>query len=90
MARRRSKHTRPARPLGDHHARSEEKRDGRWIVRDVSGARALKEYRCPGCDQPIRPGTPHVVAWPAETGWLSSSGLEERRHWHGGCWQRRR
>lgn len=89
MARRRNKHARPARPLGDHHPHAEEKRDGRWIVRSVSGAKAVKEYRCPGCDQPIRPATPHVVAWPADAGWQSDSGLEDRRHWHTGCWQRR-
>ncbi|MGE5288516.1 MAG: hypothetical protein ACM3ML_15220 [Micromonosporaceae bacterium] len=39
--------------------------DGDWVVRPVSGAAAAKTYRCPGCDQEIPPGTPHVVAWPA-------------------------
>ena len=36
------------------------------MVRQIPGAAATKEYRCPGCDQEILPGTPHVVAWPAE------------------------
>ncbi|HEY7147710.1 MAG TPA: ATP/GTP-binding protein [Streptosporangiaceae bacterium] len=58
--------------------------DGIWVVRQVPGAAAAKTYRCPGCDQEIRPGTPHVVVWPEQT-----PGLSERRHWHGGCWQRR-
>ncbi len=64
--------------------RTEEWPDGVWIVRPVPGAAATKLYRCPGCDQEIRPGTGHVVVWPAET-----PGLAERRHWHNACWQRR-
>ncbi len=90
MARRPSKHTRPARPLGSGHATAATKADGRWVVRSISGAGALKTYRCPECQRAILPGTPHVVAWPAEPSLLVSSGLEERRHWHTGCWQRRR
>ena len=43
----------PPRPLGSGHATSAEKRDGRWIVRSVSGAAASKAYRCPGCSQLI-------------------------------------
>ena len=58
--------------------------DGDWVVRQVPGAAATKMYRCPGCDQEIMPGTAHVVVWPAQT-----PGLEERRHWHNACWQRR-
>ena len=30
-----------------------------------AAASGLKTYRCPGCDQEIRPATPHVVSWPA-------------------------
>lgn len=90
MARRPSKHLRPARPLSSGHATSEIKSDGRWIVRSVSGASATKAYRCPGCNVEIRPGTPHVVAWPDTPGLLSGSPVEERRHWHTSCWQRRR
>nr|WP_245673002.1 ATP/GTP-binding protein [Aldersonia kunmingensis] len=60
--------------------------DESYIVRTVPGSRATKVYRCPGCDHEIAPGTAHVVAWPAgDTG-----GLEERRHWHTGCWSGRK
>jgi hypothetical protein len=37
-------------------------------------------YRCPGCDQLIPAGVPHVVAWRAD-----GSG-DDRRHWHTACW----
>ncbi|WP_375426695.1 hypothetical protein [uncultured Friedmanniella sp.] len=87
--RRPSKHSRPARPLGSGHASATTKRDGRWVVRSVPGASAVKSYRCPGCDQVVPAGTPHVVVWPAEPSWSSASGLAERRHWHTACWQRR-
>ncbi len=89
MAKRPSKHLRPARPLSSSHASSAIKNDGRWIVRNISGAAAVKNYRCPGCNQLISPGTPHLVAWPDTPGLLSASGLDERRHWHTSCWQRR-
>jgi hypothetical protein len=89
MARRPSKHLRPARPLSSGHATAAVKRDGRWIVRTVSGAAATKAYRCPGCNVEIAPGTPHVVAWPDMPGLLSTRGVDERRHWHTSCWQRR-
>ncbi len=59
-------------------------RDEQWCVAPVPGARALKDYRCPGCDHEIRPGTPHVVVWPAY-----GERLGERRHWHTRCWQAR-
>ncbi|BAK36013.1 hypothetical protein MLP_29990 [Microlunatus phosphovorus NM-1] len=91
MARRPNKHLRPPRPLSTGHARAEQRGDGRWIVRNVPGASATKTYRCPGCSQTIPTGTPHVVVWPSEpTGWASDSPVEERRHWHSGCWSRRR
>ncbi|MET7851004.1 ATP/GTP-binding protein [Streptomyces avermitilis] len=52
-----------------------------WSVRHVAGASAEgKTYRCPGCDQMIPSGVPHVVAWPEH------SGVDERRHWHKACW----
>ncbi len=38
--------------------------DGDWVVRQVPGPAAVKTYRCPGCDQEIRPATPHLVVWP--------------------------
>ncbi len=59
------------------------------IVRSIAGAAATKTYRCPGCQQVIPPGLAHLVTWPAEPAWSSGSGLEERRHWHNSCWQRR-
>ena len=50
----------------------------------VPGARAVKVYRCPGCDHEIRSGTPHVVVWP-----VHDAEGEYRRHWHTQCWARR-
>lgn len=59
--------------------------DGEWRVRAIPGGAATKEYRCPGCDQEIRVGVAHVVAWPVE-GWGDEA---DRRHWHTACWQAR-
>jgi hypothetical protein len=62
--------------------------DGDWRVRPVTGAAATKAYLCPGCRQQITPGTPHVVAWPAEQ--LGAfGGPGDRRHWHTPCWSAR-
>ncbi|NGO76432.1 ATP/GTP-binding protein [Streptomyces sp. YC504] len=62
----------------DHH-RGEE-----YLVRHVAGASAAgKTYRCPGCDQEIPSGVPHVVAWPQH------GGVDDRRHWHKACWNAR-
>ncbi len=63
-------------------ARAETAQDGEWLVRTVPGAQTVKQYRCPGCDHEIRPGTGHVVAWPADEVGTSA----DRRHWHTGCW----
>ncbi|NUR88882.1 MAG: ATP/GTP-binding protein [Nonomuraea sp.] len=60
----------------------EEWPDGEWKVRMLRGSG--KPYRCPGCDQEIPAGQPHVVSWPNWTG-----GDEERRHWHTACWRKR-
>src|SRR3954447_2453116 len=72
----------------------EERADGGWIVRRVSGSASGKSYRCPGCDQQIAPGIPHVVVWPENPSLLAAIGggqsLDERRHWHSACWQRHR
>jgi hypothetical protein len=54
-------------------------------VRTVPGDAAQKTDRCPGCDQEIRPGVGHVVAWPTQ-GW---GDLDDRRHWHTSCWRAR-
>lgn len=54
-----------------------------WVVRQVGGGAAAKHYRCPGCDQEIPPGVPHIVAW------QQHSGVDDRRHWHKSCWNAR-
>lgn len=64
-------------------SRVENSGDDEWMVRNVPGSQATKTYRCPGCDHEIRPGVAHVVAWPTDTG-----GVDDRRHWHSGCWKR--
>ncbi len=65
--------------------RSESGPDGEWVVQPVRGSD--REYRCPGCDQVVAPGTGHVVAWRTDS-WRGD-GLDERRHWHSSCWQAR-
>ncbi|MDV6011803.1 hypothetical protein [Haloechinothrix sp. LS1_15] len=79
------KRQRPEPPALTGWGRTESGPDGDWIVRSVPGERAIKQYRCPGCDHEIREGTPHVVAWPAD----STGSVTERRHWHRGCWHAR-
>jgi hypothetical protein len=59
--------------------------DGDWLVRNVPATAATKVYRCPGCEQEIRPGVAHLVAWPAD----ERGDLGDRRHWHTGCWRAR-
>lgn len=61
-------------------------RHEQWRVHHVPGPAAVKTYRCPGCDQEIRPGVPHVVVWPAEASPTDATG---RRHWHTACWRAR-
>jgi hypothetical protein len=67
--------------------------DDEWVVRQVTGSASTRAYRCPGCDQQIRPATPHVVAWPAsfreDDGTDDDAGLADRRHWHTACWRAR-
>ncbi len=70
-------------------AQIETYRGEEYVVRRVTGSAATKPYRCPGCDQTIRPATPHVVAWPAEKPMFERSGLDVRRHWHTPCWRAR-
>lgn len=62
-----------------------------YEVRPIPGARAVKTYRCPGCDHEIRPGTAHVVVWQTEAavGAGAAAGVDERRHWHTPCWGNR-
>ncbi|GAA3879640.1 hypothetical protein GCM10022243_50380 [Saccharothrix violaceirubra] len=75
----------PRPPAGHGWARAEQAADGEWLVRNVSGAGTTKNYRCPGCDHEIRPGTPHVVAWPSG----EHGSVADRRHWHPYCWSSR-
>ncbi|HEX3611864.1 MAG TPA: hypothetical protein VHU88_09285 [Sporichthyaceae bacterium] len=84
------RHPRPERPRPPAAAATstdgtdyEQHPDGNWYVRRLTGASALKAYRCPGCGQEIPGGTPHVVAWSAE-----GDGTD-RRHWHASCWAAR-
>ncbi|WP_082973403.1 hypothetical protein [Mycobacterium sp. E2327] len=57
-----------------------------YEVRPIAAARALKTYRCPGCDHEIRSGTSHLVVWPTDS---PHAGVEDRRHWHTPCWTNR-
>ncbi|MDP8956672.1 MAG: hypothetical protein M3N24_06920 [Actinomycetota bacterium] len=50
-----------------------------FTVQSVTGA-FHKTYRCPGCQQEIRPGTAHLVV-------VADSDIEGRRHWHMQCWR---
>ena len=45
-------------------ARPPRQPDEGWRLRLVQPYQAVKEYRCPGCDQEIFPRTTHVVVWP--------------------------
>ena len=62
-----------------------------YEVRPVTGARAVKIYRCPGCDHEIRTGIPHLVVWPAAEAGSEAApgGVDDRRHWHTPCWGNR-
>ncbi len=53
-----------------------------YVVRSVAGTASARPYRCPGCDQELPAGTPHVVAWP-------EGRPGDRRHWHTACWSAR-
>lgn len=82
MPRRRVPRAAP-RPLGVQGERVEAGPGGGvWRSRAVTGAATTKAYRCPGCDQEVLPGTPHVVAWPEDD-------VDARRHWHTPCWRAR-
>jgi hypothetical protein len=83
--RRRREAVEPARPEAYGRVESTEEWVGReYAVRAVTGSGATKAYRCPGCDQEIRPATPHLVAWPA-----GDPDAGHRRHWHTACWRAR-
>jgi hypothetical protein len=52
-----------------------------WEVRVIPGDRAVKAYRCPGCNQEIPARVPHLVAVPLDD-------PDQRRHWHRPCFER--
>ena len=58
-------------------------------MQPVSAAQALKSYVCPGCGRAVAPGTAHVVVWRADSIFGDERALEDRRHWHTGCWRAR-
>ena len=59
-----------------------------WVVQRITGSASTKNYRCPGCNQEIRPATPHVVAWPYDDHTDHEARVSDRRHWHTPCWER--
>ena len=59
--------------------------DGDWVIRLVPGAASAKAYLCPGCDQEIPPGMPHLVAGLALTPGLPSAGTGIGPAGSGGC-----
>ncbi|WP_375489200.1 ATP/GTP-binding protein [uncultured Jatrophihabitans sp.] len=85
MGRRNRRDVPPARAFGGAGAqRTEMWRGADYVVRSVTGQSATKDYRCPGCDQLILAGRPHVVTWPA-----ADPDADDRRHWHTACWAAR-
>lgn len=85
MGRKNRRIEQPSRPSFGNSTQVESHPDGKWTVRKLTGSSATKTYRCPGCDQEIRPATPHIVAWPSDI----PQGADERRHWHTPCWTNR-
>lgn len=74
-------------PPASVHRRIEAGPDGfDYEVRPIAASRAVKSYRCPGCDHEIRTATAHVVVWRVENG---DGGVDDRRHWHTLCWANR-
>jgi hypothetical protein len=74
-------------PVRGTHANAERREEWKgegYVVRGVAGDATGKTYRCPGCDQQIRAGQPHVVTWPAD-----DPDASDRRHWHAACWSAR-
>ena len=95
MSRRRRGSAPARRPASARAETVEEAADGDWVVRSLTGSASTKPYRCPGCDQQIRPAPPHVVSWPAYARdsdlepWDTDSASDQRRHWHTACWRAR-
>ena len=57
-------------------------------VSSVSSRGATKAYVCPGCGGSVQPGVAHVVVWRADS-IFGDRAIEDRRHWHTGCWRAR-
>lgn len=68
-------------------ARIETRRGAEWYVRNVPSARAVKEYRCPGCETAISAATAHLVVWSADHLFGDEAAVRDRRHWHAHCWR---
>lgn len=66
--------------------RVERRAGGEWHVQPMSANAALKDYSCPGCGQSVVAGTAHVVVWRADS-IFGERAIEDRRHWHTGCWR---
>lgn len=68
-------------------ARTETRRGIEWRVQPIAPARAVKEYKCPGCAGAVHAGVAHVVVWRSDSIMGEASALADRRHWHVQCWQ---
>ena len=67
-------------------ARVERRSTGEWHVQPMSERSSVKDYACPGCGGTVAAGTAHVVVWRADS-IFGERAVEERRHWHTGCWR---
>lgn len=56
-----------------------------FVVRPVRGNAENRSYVCPGCQQQLSSGVAHVVVWPDD----GLGDVQDRRHWHTGCWTAR-
>ncbi|MDO5750783.1 MAG: ATP/GTP-binding protein [Rothia sp. (in: high G+C Gram-positive bacteria)] len=70
--------------------RIESDRYGDWLVQYIPAVNAQKNYICPECGRTIPPGVAHLVVWQDNHMMGRERGIEERRHWHQGCWRTRR
>lgn len=69
--------------------RSEQYAGVSYQVRRVGGRNdGDRDYRCPGCQQSFSSSLAHVVVWPQHS-IAGMGGLDDRRHWHTGCWTAR-
>lgn len=67
-------------------ARTERRRGAEWHVQPMSPQQAAKDYLCPGCGGAVAQGTAHVVVWRSDS-IFGERAIEDRRHWHAGCWR---